>query len=155
MSIYVPVIIGQERRLQIPAAAAWPRGSIFLKRLNFLILCILMFLMGLDSCTRGTEDIALIPPPTPPLSRSFLGYGVISVSYIQVLQEPVPGAESLGYLRRGSLVRVLERRKVNSQGTFESWVLVEGNYRGWLREDTVRIYGNEERAKTAAESMPL
>ncbi|MDR2759165.1 MAG: hypothetical protein LBB78_07290 [Spirochaetaceae bacterium] len=114
----------------------------------------LISVIGLASCSRGSDDIAFIPPPTPPLSRYFLGYGVVTVSYIQVLKEPVPGSESLGYLRRSSLVRVLERKKVNYRGTFESWVLVEGNYRGWLQEDMVRIYDNEAQAKTAAESMP-
>ncbi|MDR2363891.1 MAG: hypothetical protein LBD65_05705, partial [Spirochaetaceae bacterium] len=115
---------------------------------------IIMSIIGLGSCTRSSEDIAIVPPPTPPLSRYFLGYGVISASYTQVLQEPVQGSASLGYLRRSSLVRILERKKVNHRGTFESWVLVEGNYRGWLREDIVRIYDNEAQAKTAAEAMP-
>jgi hypothetical protein len=115
---------------------------------------IIMSIIGLGSCTRSSEDVAIVPPPTPPLSRYFLGYGVISVSYTQVLKEPAQGSESLGYLRRSSLVRILERKKVNHRGAFESWVLVEGNYRGWLREDMVRIYDNEAQAKTAAESMP-
>ncbi|MDR2068795.1 MAG: hypothetical protein LBP71_02885 [Spirochaetaceae bacterium] len=123
------------------------------KPARFLIFFILMPMVL--SCSPRPEDIALIPPPTPPLSRHFLGYGVVNVSYIQVLKEPVPGSESLGYLRRSSLVRVLERKQINYRGSFASWVLVEGSYRGWIREDTVRIYGNEAQARTAAESMPL
>ncbi|MFP3089798.1 hypothetical protein LQZ21_05670 [Treponema sp. TIM-1] len=120
-----------------------------------LLFFILLSLIVLDSCNRGSGDAALIPPPTPPLSRDVLGYGVVNVSYIQVVKEPVPGSESLGYLRRSSLVRVLERKTVDYRGDFESWVLVEGNYRGWLREAMIRIYDNEAQAKTAAESMPL
>jgi hypothetical protein len=119
-----------------------------------LVFWVLISMIGFGSCTRGSESIAMIPPLTPPLSRNFLGYGVISVTYIQVLNEPVRGAESLGYLRRGSLVRVLERKMVAHQGVFESWILAEGNYRGWLRENEVRIYNNEAQAKTASESMP-
>jgi hypothetical protein len=113
-----------------------------------------MSLLVLGSCTRSADDIVLVPPPTPPLSRYFLGYGIVSVSYTQVLQEPVRGSESLGYLRRSSLVRILERRQVKHRGTFESWILVAGNYRGWLPEAMVRIYDTEAQAKTAAESMP-
>jgi hypothetical protein len=113
-----------------------------------------MSVIFLGSCIRSSDDIALVPPPTPPLSRNFLGYGVINDSYTRVLQEPVRGAESLGYLRRSSLVRVLERRQVNNRGAYESWVLVEGNYRGWLPEGLIQIYDSEVKAKTAAESMP-
>ncbi|MDR3161558.1 MAG: hypothetical protein LBU28_08100 [Spirochaetaceae bacterium] len=107
----------------------------------------------LASCAGKAEEGPVRPPPTPPLTRSVIGYGVVSASYTQVFQEPVPG-ESLGYLRRGSLVRVLERRRVSHGGLRESWILVEGNYRGWLKEEMLRIYDNEARARTAAESIP-
>jgi hypothetical protein len=131
-------------KIRVPAAVG--QGCL-------LVFLILISITGFGSCTKGSEHIAMVPPPTPPLSRNFLGYGVISVSYIQVLNEPIRGAESLGYLRRGSLVRVLERKMVEHQGVFESWILAEGNYRGWLWENEVRIYNNEAQAKTAAESM--
>jgi hypothetical protein len=107
----------------------------------------------LASCTGKDEENPLRPPPTPPLTRSVIGYGVVSASYTQVFREPAP-EESLGYLRRGSLVRVLERRRVTHEGVRESWVLVVGNYRGWLKEEMIRIYDNEARARTAAESIP-
>jgi hypothetical protein len=108
---------------------------------------------GLAACTGKIDEILLRPPPTPPLTRSAIGYGVVGVSYTQVFREPAPG-ESLGYLRRGSLVRVLERRRVSGGGgERESWILVEGNYRGWLKEEMVLIYDNEARARTAAGSI--
>jgi hypothetical protein len=117
-------------------------------------LCILL-LMGVValwcSCTRTAHEVTIIPPPTYPLSRSGIGYGVVSVSYTHVVNEPGKGGVSLGYLRRGSIVRILERRLVT--GTSESWVLVEGTYRGWLKETVVDIYGLEAQAKTAAERM--
>jgi hypothetical protein len=103
------------------------------------------------SCTRTTQEVLIVPPPTYPLSRSGIGYGVVSISYTHVVNEPGQGGVSLGYLRRGSIVRILERRLVT--GTSESWVLVEGNYRGWLRETEVSIYDLEAQAKTAAEVM--
>jgi hypothetical protein len=117
-------------------------------------LSLLIVSAFLASCTGKTEENPLRPPPTPPLTRSVIGYGVVSASYTQVFRDPAPG-ESLGYLRRGSLVRVLERRRVTHEGVRESWVLVEGNYRGWLKEEMIRIYDNEARARTAAESIPL
>ncbi|MHB9292538.1 hypothetical protein Holit_01639 [Hollandina sp. SP2] len=103
------------------------------------------------SCTRTAHEVTIIPPPTYPLSRSDIGYGVVNVSYTHVVNDPGKGGVSLGYLRRGSIVRILERRLVT--GTFESWVLVEGNYRGWLKEAVVDIYDLEAQARTAAEMM--
>jgi hypothetical protein len=83
---------------------------------------------------------------------------VVNVSYTHLAEEPGEGSLSLGYLRRGSLIRVLERRAVLAEESAESWVLVEGPFprgqeRGWLRESLVDIYDNEFQANTAAESM--
>jgi hypothetical protein len=78
-----------------------------------------------------------------------MGYAVITASYVRVVDEPDSGVP-LGYLRSGSIVQVLERRRVNVKNDAESWVLVEGDYRGWLREDLTRIYDNEAQAETAA-----
>jgi hypothetical protein len=103
------------------------------------------------SCTRTTHEVSIIPPPTYPLSRSSIGYGVVNVSYTHVVNEPGKNGVSLGYLRRGSIVRILERRLV--AGTAESWVLVAGTYRGWLKETVVDIYDLEAQAKTAAELL--
>jgi hypothetical protein len=66
-----------------------------------------------------------------------------------VVDEPGSGV-SLGYLRSGSIVRVLERRALNTKDGVESWVLAEGDYRGWFREAAARIYDNEAQAETAA-----
>ncbi|MDR2103949.1 MAG: hypothetical protein LBP42_07605 [Treponema sp.] len=110
-------------------------------------------LVLLLSCTRSVEEIPILPPPTHPLTRALIGYGVVSVSYTHVMEAPDQGGGALGYLRRGSVVPVLERRYVNNQGKAELWILVEGNYRGWLKEEAIVIYDNEAQAKTAAESM--
>lgn len=117
-----------------------------------------LIVLVLSSCDRKNEEIFIVPPETPPLSRQLIGYGVINVSYTHAAAEPDPAASSLGYLRRGSIVKVLERRPLISQdsragGTPESWVLVEGNFQGWLTESVLDIYDNESQAKTAAESM--
>jgi hypothetical protein len=111
--------------------------------------------LGFSSCGRGSTEIPLIPPPTAPLSRDCIGYGVVNAAFTQVLDEPEAGGNSLGYLRRGALVRVLDRRSAGKAGTRETWVLVEGAYRGWLREtaDLIRVYDSEARAATASEAL--
>jgi hypothetical protein len=87
------------------------------------------------------------------LSRTVIGYGVISASYTHVTAEPDQASLSLGYLRKGATVEVLERRSVNHGETAESWVFVEGSYRGWLREDVIQVYDHEAQAQTAAETL--
>jgi hypothetical protein len=107
----------------------------------------------LGACNRVRDEALLIPPSTLPLSRTSIGYAAITVSYILVLNEPVPGSVSLGYLRRGSVVEVLERRQATGNGTGESWILINGAYQGWIREEDVQIYDNKFQAKTASESL--
>ncbi|MDR2535507.1 MAG: hypothetical protein LBD29_05675 [Treponema sp.] len=102
------------------------------------------------SCTRKTEEVIIVPPPTYPLSQSAIGYGVINESFTLVMKEPAQSEISLGHLRKGSIVRVLERRSISNQGKSELWVLVEGTYRGWLKEEFVDIYDLEAQAGTAA-----
>jgi hypothetical protein len=78
---------------------------------------------------------------------------VISSSYTQALNEPSPDSVSLGYLRRGAVVEILERRIVNFRGTPEPWIRVANVYRGWIKEEGVQIYVNETQAMTASELL--
>jgi hypothetical protein len=124
-------------------------------RLNAIVpsgqaILIAAFLLCSSCFPNKAGESAVTPPETPPLSRRVLGYGVISVSYTRVTAEPGREGLSLGYFRRGSVVEVIERRSVNHGEFAESWVFVEGAYRGWLREAVVEIYDNDARAKTAA-----
>ncbi|GHV95680.1 hypothetical protein AGMMS50293_20000 [Spirochaetia bacterium] len=107
----------------------------------------------LCACGGKKEEIPVIPPATSPLSRQFIGFGVINVSYTHVNAEPDESSVSVGYLRRGSLVSVSERRTIKNNTIIETWVLVEGIYRGWLNEAVMDIYANEGQARTASESM--
>jgi hypothetical protein len=120
--------------------------------------CVFFIFLALGACGKKAGEIPVVPPSTPPLSRPVIGYGVVNVSYTLVVEQPGEGEVSLGYLRRGSLVRVIERRVLKKDETAERWVLAEGlaspgRLRGWLRENIVDIYDNEFQAKTAAESM--
>jgi len=115
-----------------------------------LVLCF----AALCACVKKTEENPVIPPVTSPLSTGYIGFGVITASFTHISAEPAEDSESIGYLRRGSLVRVLRRQTVKSGGAFASWVLTEGNQRGWLKEEVLDIYENENQAKTASDTMP-
>jgi len=110
-----------------------------------------------SACDRKREETPVIPPLTSPLSQSYIGFGVVNISYTRVAAQPEEdnSAEdaSPGYLRRGSVVCILRRRLVKNQGKPESWVLVEGSCTGWLKESLVDIYDTESQARTASESM--
>jgi hypothetical protein len=117
----------------------------------FLVLSCLS--CGIGSQDRGANEPVIVPPPTPPLSRPLIGYGVISASYTHVVVEPNQAGLSLGYLRKGSIVEVLDRRLVNNGGVTESWVFVGGTYQGWLPENVIQVYDNMAKARTASESL--
>jgi hypothetical protein len=70
-----------------------------------------------------------------------------------VLNEPSPESVSLGYLRRGAVVEILERRIINFRNTPEPWIRVNNLYRGWIKEEGVQVYVNEAQAMTASEIL--
>ncbi|MDR1419182.1 MAG: hypothetical protein LBI86_02290 [Treponema sp.] len=117
----------------------------------------LFFLSVLFACDSRTGQVSLEPPPAQSLSSGLVGYGVINASYTLLVARPETAGVSLGYLRRGSMVRIVERRSVNNGPAPESWVLVggldENPAEGWVREDVVDIYDNEYKAETASELM--
>ena len=121
----------------------------------FVLLITVLFYSG---CNRTSEEMPLTPPLSHPLSREFIGYGVVTASFERLLDEPGSEADS-GILRRGTVVRIIERRSEMNRGSLEIWVLVEGNYegenvsRGWLRETNLDIFNSESRAITASRSI--
>jgi hypothetical protein len=115
----------------------------------FLIMLISFFSV---SCNKN-RDASIVPPSSPPLTRSVIGYGMLTESYTHILDQPNTEAVSLGYLREGSVVPVLERKIIEQNNKSESWVLVKGTYEGWLKEELIMIYENEAQAKTASELL--
>jgi len=115
----------------------------------FLFLCI----YTLCSCLVKKEESPLLPPETSPLSQDYIGYGVITNSFTHVTADPSEDSPSQGYLRRGSLVRIIRRQAVKTPGGFVSWVLIEDLQHGWLKEEVMDIYSSESQAKTASELM--
>ena len=117
-----------------------------------------LFLLPLFACTGRKDEPPVIPPVTAPLSREYIGYGVITSSFTHISADPAENSASLGYLRRGALVRILRRQTIRTANNFISWVLIEGDWQenfvsGWLKEETMNIFENESQAKTASESF--
>ena len=101
-----------------------------------------------------------MPPLTHPLAREYIGFGVVNVSFTHLLSESGSSGVSQAYLRRGTIVRIIERVQINRRGNTESWVLAESNYQGaassssgWLLESVLDVYENENRANTASKMM--
>ncbi|MDR0456412.1 MAG: hypothetical protein LBH20_06995 [Treponema sp.] len=118
----------------------------------------IVLLILVSACDRKKDETPVIPPLTSPLSQSFIGFGVVNVSYTRVAAQPeedvsAEDTASPGYLRRGSVVCILQRRLIKNQEKPESWVFVEGSCTGWLKESLVDIYDTESQARTASESM--
>ena len=118
-------------------------------QLSFFLILFLPCLV-LCGCSVKNES-PVIPPVTSPLSRDYIGYGVITDSFTHITRDPDENSASLGYLRRGSLVKIIRRQTVRSGESFHSWVLIDGIQYGWLKEVTMDIFETESQAKTASE----
>ena len=83
---------------------------------------------------------------------------MITASFTHISADPVEDSPSIGYLRRGSLVRIIKRQTIKTNNDFVSWVLTDGSPEekdaaGWLKEEVMDIYDNESQARTASESL--
>ncbi len=116
-------------------------------------LLILLCIAALCACSARKDDVPVIPPLTSPLSGDYIGYGVITDSFTHITSEPSEDSQSLGYLRRGSLVRITKRQTVRTGNAFVSWVQMESEQNGWLKEEVMNIYSSESQAKIASESV--
>lgn len=105
------------------------------------------------SCRIKKDESPVIPPVTFPLSKEYIGYGVITASFTHITGEPAEDSPSLGYLRRGSLVRIIKRQNVKTGSAFVSWVQLDDFQNGWLKEELMDIYNSESQAKTASERL--
>ena len=123
-------------------------------------MLVFLFTVFFTGCNNRKEEIPVIPPVTSPLSRDYIGFGVITSSFTHITAEPSENSPSIGYLRRGSLVKIIRRQTIKTQNNFVSWVLTDENTHdsaapsGWLKEEVMNIYDNENQAKTASETMP-
>ncbi|MDR0322863.1 MAG: hypothetical protein LBI12_00280 [Treponema sp.] len=114
-----------------------------------IILCISV----LCACRIRKEEGPVLPPVTSPLSRNYIGFGVITESFTHITADPAEGSPSIGYLRRGSLVKIVRRQTIKNNSGFVSWVLIDDSHPGWLKEEVMDIYDMESQARTASEAM--
>jgi len=112
-----------------------------------------LFSILLCSCGTKKEEINLVPPVTSPLSGEYIGFGVIKESFTHINSDPSQDSPSLGYLRRGARVRIVRRQIIKTLDSYVSWVLTDGQQQGWLKEDVMDIYKNENQAITASELL--
>jgi len=128
---------------------------------GFFLLGMILMAAFFIGCRRSSEEIPVLPPVNHPLAREYIGYGVVNVSFTHLLNEPGASGVSRSYLRRGTVICIIERRQIINRGNAESWVLAEGSQssgvsaQGWLNEATVDIFDNESRAITASKAMNL
>jgi|LQAB01.1.fsa_nt_gi hypothetical protein len=121
-----------------------------MKRIFFLFLALFLAI----SCKRMTAEKEMLPLVTLPLSRSLIGYGVIGSSYAHILDKRGDTGESVGIVRKGAIVEILERRPLLVNDKTSRWVFVsDGNYSGWLLESELQIYDSKAQAETAANSL--
>jgi len=120
-------------------------------KLTIALLALILIL--LYSCGTKKEEINVIPPVTSPLSGEYIGFGVIKESFTHINTDPSQESPSLGYLRRGSRVKIVRRQTVKTNDGYISWVLTDGQQQGWLKEDVMDIYNNENQAVTASELL--
>jgi hypothetical protein len=129
-----------------------------LGQLPVMLFALLFCLAALCGCSGKKQDSSeggsrVVPPVTSPLSREYIGFGVITASFTHITEDPSEGSASIGYLRRGTMVRILRRQTVKTNTGFVSWVLIDGEPQGWLRESVMSIYESENQARTASETI--
>jgi hypothetical protein len=143
-------------------------------RLTFLCFCVLLPLL---SCEKN-EEVTIIPPADMPLTRTELGWGIVTPSYLHLLDSPqqgeaadenapvspLPESGGPGFLRGGAVVKVLERRALvhdaqENGASAAVWLRIaslageeDGAAKeGWAPESAIRVFDNEAKAKTESE----
>ena len=113
----------------------------------------ILVLLSASACDGRRNESPVLPPETTPLSQSHVGYGVINILYTRLGTDTTVDGPAVGHARVGTVVRIHERRLVREGGRNESWLLIEGEDTGWIREDFVNVYANLSQARAAANAM--
>ena len=140
-------------KIKINAAASQEKLLIYSMPLA-VFFAVFLFVI---SCSPKNNEAAITPPVSFPLSRPYIAYGVINVSYTQLSSLPREEYSrdniSTGYLRKGDVVNIVERKLEKGEAKTQTWVLVEGESTGWVKESLVDIYDNENQAQTASQIL--
>ncbi|MFQ3547303.1 MAG: hypothetical protein SNJ56_03115, partial [Termitinemataceae bacterium] len=98
-------------------------------------------------CSLFERTVPVTPPATFQLSRQNLGYAVVQNTYTQLLDSCEASGVSLGILRQGTMLEILERRFVQTGGSIQNWIRVDNNgEKGWVREEVVLVFPRKEQA---------
>lgn len=113
------------------------------------IFALSFFLM--ISCTENaTRNIIL--DETPVISGG-LGWGVVSLAYVRLMQEPSVESGDSGTARRGDVGRIIARSRLFDDKNRGVWYKLElGTSTGWLHESTLTVHHSEAEAKKNAEA---
>ncbi|MCL2192554.1 MAG: hypothetical protein FWB78_04060 [Treponema sp.] len=117
------------------------------------VCCAVLILLLAVACTGRRNETPVLPPETSPLSQTYIGYGVVNVLYTRLSVEATAISAASGHARMGTVVRIHERRLIRDGARTESWLLVEEDTKGWILEELVDVYANEQQARTASETM--
>jgi hypothetical protein len=114
---------------------------------------LLVFLSGGCHREQPVERVEL--PPTPVLTlRS--NWAVVRSPFLRVRQEPLPKAEILAHLRRGTVLEVISktetRETVDDATDFWYQVNYEG-LRGWVFGSSIEITDSRTRAENYAREL--
>jgi hypothetical protein len=144
-------------------------------------LRLLLLIVVLASCKKPEEDLTIIVGATPILSKTSIAYGLVENSFAHILDEPSPQGASRALLRKGDIVRVVERRLVSTTQPVQSgggssgsaasargaqstagtpvgkiWMRIETlspPVSGWLADDALLLYPSLLKAENARTSI--
>jgi hypothetical protein len=120
-------------------------------RLGALTALIASLAILLWGCSERELGRRIVPPATSPLSRSSLGYGVVSDTYAHILETRGDNTTSVGILREGAIIRAVARQPVIKNGKAQSWIYAHSNtLSGWIDETALQLYDTLAQAKTAS-----
>lgn len=112
------------------------------------------------ACKRAEPETPPVPPVSHILAREFIGYGVVTASFAHLFTESGGGGLSLGYLRRGTIVNIVERRQMLNRESLQLWLLAEESdpisgspSRGWIAGSLLAMFDHKAQAETAANEL--
>lgn len=124
----------------------------YMRRITMVAVSIVALSLGLMiSCADNvTRNVVL--DETPIISGG-LGWGVVSLAYIRLMQAPSLDAPDSGTARRGDIGRILARSRSFEDKNANVWYKLDfGTISGWLQDSTLTVYRNEAEAKKVSEA---
>ncbi len=107
----------------------------------------------LSGCSRGGG--VTVNLDSTPLVSGGIGWGVVTIAYARLLEEPSPDAAEAGFARRGQVFELTARRRVSQGDTSALWYRLKGQESGgWIHESSLRVHVTKEQAENSPEARP-